>query len=76
MHTGKILSASCYVTAPADARSRQWGREILAVFILETGYPSERTWASLFGASDNSSECNTGTKTDYLSRRIISVVRL
>ena len=29
----------------------------MVVCILETDYPSGRTWASLFNASDNSPEC-------------------
>ena len=33
---------------------------IMAVFILETDYPSGRTWASLFSASDNSSRYKYG----------------
>ena len=42
------------------------GLTILAVFILETDYPSGRTWASLFIASGNSSEYKYGHK-DELS---------
>ena len=33
---------------------------ILAVFMLETDYPSGRTWASSFCASDNSSKYKYG----------------
>ena len=49
----------------------------MAVFILETDYPSGRTWASLFSASDNSSKYKYGhedelsIQTNYL--RCVSV---
>ena len=35
-------------------------KKIMAVFILETDYPSGRTWASLFSASDDSSQYKYG----------------
>ena len=44
----------------------------MAAFILETDRPSGRTWASLFSASDNSSEYKYGhegelsVQTNYL----------
>ena len=44
----------------------------MAVFILETDYPSGRTWASFFSASDNSSKYKCGhedelsVQTNYL----------
>ena len=43
--------------------------------MLETDYPSGRTWASLFSASDNSSEYKYGHE-DELSPLCVGEVRL